>query len=141
MITIPIVSLIGGIALAVFSIYDLTKTKEKKSGSWMITAVISLGLLSFSALGFYGEGSKSGTLKTMRQRLNEPIVFEAQLHGYKIVGKHMEEYGSSDDTLYFIDIRDILTNKKTLMHVKISPELYEKVKMKRLKSATALIIP
>ena len=131
-----IILIITGVLLVSGCAYEIgervppeKKTKASKKWERILCLVLGVIILVGSALVFYKEGSKCGILKTMRQRLSEPVISEAQLYGYEIVGKHMEEYGSSDDTSYFIDIRDTLTNTKTLKHIKVSQQLFERTEI------------
>lgn len=68
----------------------------------------------------------------MYRRLDAPIVSEAQLYGYQIIGKRHDEEKSSDDepkkSRYLIDIKDILPHSLgTFMNVEVSEEIYLKL--------------
>lgn len=127
--------IVSGILLIVFGFYGLDlpkailKGKFKNKGWGRIFLAVGIFFLMIGLAGLYHYGAYYGNVQIMRQRLNEPVISEAQLYGYEVVGKHGEEYGSSDDTSYFIDIRDTLTNIKTLKHIEVSQQLFERIEI------------
>ena len=69
-----------------------------------------------------------GSCRTeMRRRLNEPIISEAQLYGYKILN-FSSWYDNSKGMRYFIDIKDtISTNYRiTLKKVEVTEKFHLK---------------
>jgi len=130
MVTIALL-IIGGILLIVFGFYETDLTKkilkgESKSEVWgYILLTVGAVFVMIGLAGLYSTGSSSGMLKSMRQRINEPIISKAQLYGYEIVGKHIEDCPDLEERpKCTVDLKDTFSGR-VLKKVKINKGLFE----------------
>ena len=111
------------------------KAKEEKIKDlsvllWVVGGFILLICVPISSLIIWDTARRTAA----RQHLNEPIISEMQLYGYKIFGaRHFIEkasFDSPEESKYFIDIYDLLSSYLgVFIDVEVSEEFYnEKVK-------------
>ncbi len=132
-----------------YKCYKIVTEDEKKKritrGTWVGLEAFALfflfGLTITNFSKFYATGFEEGGIDAMKARFNEPIVSEAELYGYEIIGTHIEKSTGSEkeaiepsldiqDILaieYSLDIRDTLYKGQIFKKVKVSEALFKLV--------------
>jgi len=128
-----IVIILVGLCAIGFSIYMMGYDKGSKKEIYGIyVGLCMIGVIAVIAgmVGLFNESCKFEA----RQRLNEPVVSEAQLYGYEIVDKSyfIEKHSvdTSEKSKHLIKIKNVLPTIKVLPEftfedVEVSEKIYE----------------